>query len=155
MAAATFDSVETVKVQKSGATAEENIPLDEECSICYESFGKLRKRKRVVINLECGHIYCRVCLRKHAEYCINEWKTPECPDPSCSSKIQNVHGLLAQKKVRLMEKTKHDILKGRRQCPMLNCGGDIALFHNQLRCLKCSSEICNACEKPIDQISHL
>lgn len=120
----------------------------DECKICLDSFETLKKRKRVVVNLDCGHVYCRVCLRKHALASLNNWKAPKCPDPCCSSSsLAPIQGILPEKKIRIMEKAKHDILKGRRQCPILNCVGDVGLFHDKLRCMKCQTEICSACER--------
>ncbi len=126
----------------------DHINLTDECNICLDSFKTLKKRKRVLVNLDCGHVYCRVCLRKHALASLNNWKAPECPDPCCSSSsLTPIQGILPEKKIRIMEKAKHDILKGRRQCPILNCGGDVALFSDKLRCMKCQTEICSACER--------
>lgn len=147
------EELKTIGTMSASPEKYEKALATDECNICFDSFQTLKKRKRVVVRLDCGHEYCRVCLRKHAQASIDNWKPPECPDPCCSSSsLTPIQGIMAQKKIRIMEKTKHDILKGRRQCPILNCGGDVGLFHDKLRCMKCQTEICSACEreKPID-----
>lgn len=123
--------------------------MTENCNICFESFIDLQKRRRVIVTLMCGHQYCRICLKKYAQTQIHEWTVPTCPNLNCQLEL-SLKGLIPQKQVNAMLKTKLDVQQGRRQCPTEDCGY-LEIQNGTLMCNKCLKTICNECEQLMSQ----
>lgn len=104
---------------------------DGECAICMEN---LKKLKRLVIRLPCGHVYCRKCIVSHARVRLADDGHVTCPDPVCRDEF-NMTGLIGRKWLAKSEVVPVE------NCPSVQCRG---VFKDG-RCLRCHKTKCGEC----------
>jgi len=106
------------------------------CPICLENFYKM---KRVIITLECSHVYCRKCLRSYVLEQLRNGANVRCPDPTCASYLDlkgALKGLVSQKLIKeAQKKTKFN------GCPVSRCNGTL----KDGQCDRCHTKLCSQC----------
>lgn len=106
--------------------------MTETCPICFDD---LKKVKRIVLTLPCGHKYCKKCLATYARTAIQDVLTVKCPDPKCEATL-DLNGLIGKKWIAEAKKeVKHNA------CPVTQCRGVI----KEGQCDKCGVKICDSC----------
>jgi hypothetical protein len=107
-----------------------------ECPICLDNLDKLRRSKRVILTLPCGHIYCRKCIVGYAREEIQNRSEVLCPNPTCEH-VLTLKGLIDQK---LLKKARQ---RSRRSnaCPTTRCLGTVVDFE----CNTCHLTMCQEC----------
>ena len=104
-----------------------------ECPICLEN---LKKMRRVVLTLPCGHVYCRKCIVGYSKEEIQNRTEVLCPNPTCQQ-VLDLRGLINKKLVIQAKK------RSRRPntCPNLRCIGTVVNFE----CSICHLRVCQDC----------
>jgi hypothetical protein len=119
-----------------------------ECSICLE-YRKARKR----IELPCGHIYCRMCLKQLAQAMVtgeNPSSEFVCPVPECARPFDpsEVVAKTKLKKLHKRENQRHtSSQEGNMLCPQPRCQGVVNMNIYEPECNVCHRKICKQCEE--------
>lgn len=106
------------------------------CPICLEDFARM---KRIVLTLECSHVFCRKCLRSYVLDQLANGPDVRCPHPDCTSLLDlkgSLKGLVSQKLIK--EAQKKTIFN---KCPVARCTGSL----KDGQCDKCHVKLCFHC----------
>lgn len=104
---------------------------DGDCPICMEN---LKKLKRLVLRLPCGHVFCRKCIVAHARTKLADVSEVGCPDPACTNTL-HLSGLIGKKLIQAAAAVPVNA------CPVNRCRGKMVDGY----CDKCGAAKCNAC----------
>lgn len=132
------------------------------CHVCFDTFHEIKRKKRRVSKLKCGHSFCSRCLKTYVKWSILDpdiddtsiWGYPKCPMYYCEHRIRNrkfftkrVWGLM-KKQITL----KSQLNKRIQYCPRVHCNGTI---QKNKQCDQCKIIICQLCQQPKTQRNHI
>ena len=126
------------------------------CQVCFDSFRDIKRKRRRVSKLKCGHSFCLRCVKSHVKCSITYpdpdetaiWGYPRCPIYHCHYHIRNKRFFtkkvwdLANKQIKLKAQLKKRI----QHCPVIDCNGIVQKVGNNQRCDECKAMICQICK---------
>ena len=159
------------KITKDKIFDKKNIYSNNFCDICLSSFN-LKSSQEEIITLECGHFYCKECIKLFIITSISKWnfknnlENSKCPKPVCSKIIsiktiefilkddeENIKKFNKYKKILFMLEKPDEIII----CPIPDCDSyayrkkierGFALCINLHKfCIKCNEEHINRSKK--------
>ena len=133
----------------------DNIPLNKECDVCYESISK---EEEDLNEIPCGHLFCNHCWFNYLKSLITEAKVEKikCMDHECNDIIPEKFILqhlsenndLIEKYYKFKKRAEILQDKNKKLCPQPNC--ESFLQNSKSQYVKCENghEFCFNCLRP-------
>lgn len=134
-----------------------SLHSSDQCRICWNSFASLKKQKRKLTKLKCGHRYCCKCIKTYVKAHVSNandtlmvWGYPRCPTSFCYVQIRNKK-LFTKKLLGLVQKQlvlREQLLNNVRHCAVIGCDGTIHKIGKDHGCNMCGTIVCENCQEP-------